>query len=171
MGTFRDGVLKEREFAADLVKKYGGSCRFASEMEDIYGHIDIWWHAPNGGRFGFDVKGARKNRRTDKRVDYSIQWIETQNVNGRKGWLYGKEDYVAFEGERDWIVVALPALQQLIKDIGADENHIVRSNPKLYQYYQRSGRKDIIIKVATIDLMNVARILIPRDLCANIITK
>lgn len=171
MGFLKDGKIKEMAFASDLVKRYGGGVRFASAKDDIGKHIDVYWDAPNGGTYGIDIKGARKNKRTDKCVDYSIHWVELRNVNGRKGWLFGKADLFAFEGERDWIIVPRKTLQDLIKGINPHTDRVRLSTPKLYEYYQREGRKDLLIKVATLDLMRAARVIIPRDLCGNITIK
>lgn len=171
MREVKTGLLKERAFAADLVARWGGVCRYSRPSEDAVRHIDIYWQSPNGYQYSFDVKGARKNRRHDTNVDYTIHWVELRNVRGGKGWLFGDADYFAFESERDWIIVPRQRLQAEIKEINPHTEVVTHSSPKLYQYYQRDGRKDLVIKIATLDLMNIARVIIPRNVCESIIIK
>lgn len=101
-------------------------------------------------------RAQKKNRRADNTPDYNINWVELKNVRGNPGWLFGKADYIAFEGEKDWIVCRRTDIIKLIDS--KVTNKSIDKSRSLYTYYQRNGRQDIVVKVLSSDLRNIARI-------------
>lgn len=138
------GKQKEIEFAECY-------CRYAnikqsfveqsSREDDIYRHIDIWINS-----IGWDVKAAKKVNRYDNTPDYSIHWLEFKNVNGKKGWLYGDADYIAFELENCWLSVPrIQLIHDLLIKMGTPT--FIQNRESFYTLYNRYGRKDLITKV------------------------
>ena len=149
------GKIKESEFSELLLSQVGGTVQILSKYQDMYDHIDIIW-TYNNRTFTFDIKSAKKNRRADNTPDYNINWVELKNVRGNPGWLFGKADYIAFEGEKDWIVCRRTDIIKLIDS--KVTNKSIDKSRSLYTYYQRNGRQDIVVKVLSSDLRNIARI-------------
>lgn len=147
------GRKKEQEFAELLTNNFGGLISLPSKEDDMYNHIDIIW-TYNNQVIKFDVKSAKKNSRSDNLPNYDINWIELQNVRGNLGWVFGKADYIAFEGLHDWVIVKRVKLIELIncKVI----NKSISKTKDFYTYYQRDGRQDIVVKVPMVDIYNIA---------------
>ena len=162
--TVYDYYLKGRldeDFVMDAIKQtLTGDVTRASDNEDKYDHIDFWWDSPKKGRIGIDVKGLRKNDRTDNHTDDSIQWLELTNVNGNKGWLYGKAEYIAFRTNSNIIFAKRTKLLNFILEKIKDKT-ITHTNPQtFYIPYQRKDRQDVIVKAPTNDIINLADFLI-----------
>ena len=81
----------ERWFGEICIKKHI-SITHSEEEEDMKEHWD--WKANNSL---VDVKGARKDARSDSSLNFDITWLEVTNVRGDPGWLKGKADFIAFE--------------------------------------------------------------------------
>ena len=145
--------LIDESFVMDAVcSTLGGECSKSTKKEDVYDHIDFWWNSPKKGIIGIDVKGIKKNNRSDVDVDDTINWLELLNVRGYPGWVYGKSTYIAFRTKKNILFVKTKKLQKFVKEkIG--NKQVVKVNPKeFYIPYQRVGRQDMIIKVPTSDL-------------------
>jgi len=123
----------------------------ATREQDIKEHWD----------FGvkFDVKMIKSVKRHQK-PDEAIHWVEIQNVNGEKGWLYGEADFFSFETIDYWIVVHKNDLQRLVAERCKDQS--ISLVPALYKIYQRNGRQDKIILVKSIDLMYISTSVIKK---------
>lgn len=147
------GKEKETEFSQLLLSMFGGEVTKASREDDMYNHIDIIWKY-KGKEYSFDIKSAKKASRSDNIPNYEINWIELQNVRGNLGWLYGKADFIAFETSTDWLIVRRRDIINLI-DLKVIDRTISKSKD-FYTCYQRDGRQDIIVKVPTVDIYNIA---------------
>jgi hypothetical protein len=130
----------------------------ATKKQDMEEHWDLKFIKPDKKEAKFDVKGLKKNNRSDNYFDDSIHWIELMNVNGNVGWLYGMADYFAFETSFDWVVVKKSTLQSFI-DEKCDKSEIL-DKPELYKLYRRYGRKDLITKIKTDDLRQIKYMVI-----------
>lgn len=150
----KTGKLKEKEFADLLVLNEGGTVTYSNYNTDTRDHIDIFW-TKNDKTVSFDVKGLKKNNRSDDTIDSDIHWIEIANVKGNLGWLYGKADYIAFETLEDWMIVRRVDIIDLVnlKVI----NKSISKSKDFYTLYQRYGRQDIIVKVPTSDLRRITK--------------
>jgi hypothetical protein len=142
------GKENEANFAKSLIISEGGILHPVSKTDDIKKHIDVIWSKSNNGKLcTFDVKGARKNKRSDKDITYDTTWLELQNVNGKPGSLYGEQDYFAFELEHKWVIVRREELlQALLNEIKDDTLYTINPQEN-FKKYQRKGRKDIIVRV------------------------
>ena len=135
--------LKDEYFVMDAVSHtLGGDCKKSTQKEDRLNHIDFWWDSRN-----------------DTFADDTIHWVEIQSVNGNKGWIYGDATYIAFRTFSQIIFVKNTVLQKISEDVLKKE--LVFRNPKeCYIPYQRWGRKDIVYKIPTIDLINMSDFII-----------
>lgn len=87
--------------------------RYPSPNEDIRKHIDIFIIV-DGKEYGVDVKGFKKLNRGDDEPCFEATFIELLNVNGRIGWTFGKEKYVAFRQEdNSFLIVEREKLAEL----------------------------------------------------------
>ena len=149
----------DEDFVMDAVKHtLGGDVARSTATEDRKDHIDFWWESPRKGRIGIDVKGIKKNSRSDSNVDDTIQWLELQGVSGYPGWLYGKAEYIAFRTLTKIIFVKREnALSFALESIEGKE--VVYDTPKeCYVPYKRKkwGRDDLALKARTEDLVKIA---------------
>lgn len=139
-------------------KRFGGRVYHATKTEDTKDHIDFWWESDDGNKkVGFDVKGLRKNKRSDTSFDDSIQWIELVNVQGNKGWVYGKADYITFMTNKFVLYVRRKDLVQYIEDKTVDKSCVYSIPDEYYIPYQRKNRSDMIVKIPTIDLIPLSK--------------
>lgn len=149
---------KDEDFVARLIEEIcGGICEESTEREDKIKHIDIWWNSPKKGRLGIDVKGIKKNNRKDKEVDDSIHWVEIQGVTGYKGWIFGEMDYIAFMTRNKVLFVKPCDLYGLILYNIAGKQLTHNCPSECYVPYRRFKRQDIVVKVPTSDIENVAQ--------------
>lgn len=147
---FLIGKLKEDEFA----KLFAGATA-SSQTEDMYEHWDLKISAK------IDVKSLKKQARSDVTYNESFHWVELRNVNDDIGWLYGGADFFAFELEDYWLMVEK---QQLVKFIETKcKGKAVGSCKDPYELYQRKDRKDVVVKVKTVDLIFIATKMIKKE--------
>jgi hypothetical protein len=153
---YLSGRLDE-DFVMDAVRyTLGGEVNRGSTKEDVEDHIDFWWNSPRKGKIGIDVKGVKKNSRNDNTCDDTIHWLELKNVQGKDGWLYGKAVYIAFRTFSDILFVKRDRLLSFALEC-IKNKAIVNYNPnECYTPYRRKDRDDLIIKVKTSDLRNIA---------------
>lgn len=148
MSFLSEGKKKEAEFSELLLQKYGGEIVPTSTSDDIDKHIDVAWIPPEGKRKClFDVKGKRKNSRSDNIASEENTWVEFRSVRGNIGSLLGKEDYIAFETDTSWIIVRREDFaNKCFSKI--KENKIYTENPnENFLLYSREGRNDIIMRI------------------------
>lgn len=153
---------KDEEFVATLLEQEcGGKCRKSTLREDKYKHIDLWWDSPKMGRLGIDVKGRGKNSRKDK--EYSDNhWIEAKNVSGKKGWIYGSMNYIAFR-TKDKVLFVKPECLIEIYENKLKDTPFTEDTPKeCYVLYKRSkwGNDDLSWKMPNKDLEELAHFVI-----------
>lgn len=137
------GEKEEQLFTSALFKRAG----FEANVNE---HWDIEFKGVK-----YDVKGAKKIKRSDPEVNYRYHWVELKNVSGKPGWLYGKADFFAFELERYWCLVAREALERFVKD----RVEMVYKDFPLYALYQRKGRKDLISLIPSEDLIFIGEMI------------
>lgn len=165
INEFLDKGKSSETFVSELLENMcGGTCEKATKEEDKIKHIDIWWNSPKKGRIGIDVKGIKKNHRKDEDFDDSIHWIEIMGVTGYKGWIYGEMDYIAFL-TKDKVLFVKPNDiygKILINIAGKPLSNKCPSD--FYVPYRRYGRMDIVVKVPTLDLMEIAQFILEYNL-------
>lgn len=150
--------LEDENLVMEVTKrKFGGDVRKSTKNEDIREHIDFWWISKDGNEYGFDVKGVKKSKRTDRIADDKINWIELQNVQGKPGWVYGSAKYIAFLTNDSVLYVPRKKLALYIEE-KIKGKPLSTVNPSMcYIPYQRFGRQDMIVKVPTSDLREIAK--------------
>ena len=162
---YLSGRLDE-DFVMDAVKHtLGGEVTRSTKDEDINRHIDFWWDSPKKGRIGIDVKGIKKNSRSDKKPDDTIQWLELQGVTGYPGWLYGKAEYIAFRTFTKIIFVKREKLLSFALEKVKDKETVYDTPKECYVPYKRKkwGRDDLAFKALTSDLEDIADFCIDCD--------
>jgi hypothetical protein len=151
---------KEAEYLLCELFKIFGETKMASEYEDIHEHWDFSF------TINIDVKTMKKLNRNDEDYNEDIHWLELRNVHGKKGWVHGKAQVIAFETKKSWILVERPRLIELLDSKIIDKENFVTS-PKLYRIYRRSNRKDAIVLVFTNDLKNISFLDIDKEKLNN----
>lgn len=160
------GRIDEKFVAQLLTEVKGGTVVAASENDDIHNHVDLWWTPPSSSqRIGIDVKGLKKIRRNDSRVNDTDTWVETMNVLGQPGWVYGKAKYIAFRRIGKVVFVVREVLAKFIESKIAGKQ-LVGYNPMCcYVPYRRANcstpRLDIITLVPLDDIEELAEFVIP----------
>lgn len=123
--------------------------------------------------FNFDVKKAKKIRRSDEMPNYFKTWIEYKNVNGYPGSICKENiDFFLMEGLTDWLVKSRIDTYNLYKENEVDSFGNLKpilylegtNKVELYQPYQRRGRKDVIMLVELNNPSWPNKISIPKKL-------
>jgi len=146
--------LKTESLFEEIAKKENFIVRKSSLSEDRYKHIDFFLEQDHF-KYSVDVKARKKTNRDDAKVNDEWTWIEFKNVLGRKGWLYGEADYIAFERADDFLMVNRENLVKFCEDKVDLETMVSRAYQAEYKVYQRQGRRDLITRVRMDDLANL----------------
>jgi hypothetical protein len=158
----------EREFG-ELMSKFGEVLK-SSPKQDRFDHFDLTCQLFNeSGPKRVDVKSVKRKNRNDVIPNDKIHWVEETNVNGKKGWLFGKADYFAFQTNKQWVIVKKKKLQDLIKEKCPDPK--IYSYKKLYKRYRRinkndpeKSRFDSVILIETSELIKISELIYDRDI-------
>jgi len=145
--SIEEGQSGEDRFAA-AVADAGYEIRKASFNENVYKHIDFYVDSSNG-TFAVDVKAQKRASRGSKAYDNKYTWIEFKNVQGRKGWLYGEADKIAFEGPNGFSIVSREELVTLCESLVDREAFVSSAGRAINKVYTRNGRKDVISRIET----------------------
>lgn len=143
------GKLKEEDF-----KNIFSNVKKSTDEQDMYEHWDLELSVK------VDVKSLKKQNREDVLYNENFHWVEIKNVNGETSWLYGKADYFAFETIDYWVIVEKKNLQDFIE--AKCKGKEIETSKDPYTLYRRPNRKDIIVKVKTIDLIYISTKLIKK---------
>lgn len=142
------GKKVEERFCNDLLRCCSGEVMHSDATTDAISHIDVFWRDKKDDKWvSFDVKGLRKKNRSDNDVSVDTTWLELQNVNGHKGSLYGDANYLVFEGVDSWYIVRRQTLLNNLLNTIKDNTVYFKNPNEDFKYYQRKGRKDIIVRV------------------------
>lgn len=128
----------------DQFKKRGYKVIKSSIGSDIHDHIDFTV-SKKGKSFTVDVKSEK---------DENKVYIEFKNVRGNDGWLYGKQDYIAFVFKKEIILVKRSKLQEMMEEsmdlsvkpmkASIEQYYYVYEDEALYVLLQRYGREDSV---------------------------
>jgi len=127
----------------------------ATRYENMRKHIDYWVWKPNNKdkKWSVDVKSRKRTNRKDKNVQDDLVWLEFQNVNGNKGWLYGEANIIAFERADDFILVNRKTLAEAAEKL-VDQNTLVSSASRAkYNLYKRFDRDDRVSMIEMKDIL------------------
>lgn len=146
-----------------LAEEKGYSVRIA-RREEQFSHVDFIL-TKGKDEWRVDVKGAKRKKRTDDSVDYSIVWCEIKNGNGGEGWLTKAKNgatTIAFELENEFVIVSRKDLLDLVKKLCNLEKMVAQSKNALYCGYKRFGRRDLLTLIKTEDLLTIHHSIWPK---------
>ena len=142
-----NGMRAEAYFAL-LAEERGYTVRESSVEEDRTSHIDLYITL-DGETRSVDVKSKRN---VGRRSGNEYTWVEFVNVSGRRGSLYGKADFIAFERDRDFLIVERKAFTDWAGSVVKISDTVGKDGDALYKAYCRAGDKSVcsIIRFADI---------------------
>lgn len=141
------GFKTEGSFG-DLLRKHYKDVREAT-LQEQYKHMD--WICDIGS---IDVKAIKRvSRHGDKNAD--LIWIEFRNTSGNAGWIYGQQDFVAFEGNDNYLLVRRSDLCRLSEKLCNLNLRVDSPKDALYKSYSRRNTRDIISMIKRDDLLTI----------------
>jgi len=137
------------------VSKNGGANQLhPTKAQDMLEHWDF--KTANGNRV--EVKSAKQKKR-GQGTDLSIIFIELIGISGHQGWVYGEADQVAFELNKEFILVKRTDLIKLVEEKVTDE---WADEPTLYKLYKRFDRPKEKVTVLNVeDVLTLKHIKLP----------
>jgi hypothetical protein len=158
--SFALGESAENSFTS-AAQKNGMSVTVGSQ-QDEFNHIDFHVSKDNLN-FSVEVKSRKKIKRGDTSVNDELIWIEFKNVRGKRGWLYGGADALAFEREHDFVIVDRKLLARLCERLCDLTQLNTNVKMPLYTAYQRHGRQDILSLIKMSDILtNIKHVTLPK---------
>lgn len=158
------GHKAEDDFST-LAEARGFDVSAASRYENMHKHIDFslekWGKNDDLIYMTVDVKSRKKTSRKDAKFNDDWIWLEFKNVNGNRGWLLGESTHIAFEREKEFVIVPRKELLNWAKQAIADRNGgkiTVKCKAKnardaRYKYYTRWKREDLLTQVHHDDII------------------
>jgi hypothetical protein len=152
--SFNLGANAESSFVS-AAKKAGLAIR-KSEAKDEFRHIDFHINLSTSKELemSVEVKSRKKVKRSDSSVNDDLVWIEFKNVQGKRGWLYGAADLLAFERENDFLLVERKLLARLCERLCDLTKMNVDVKMPLYTGYQRRNREDVLSLIKMSDIIS-----------------
>jgi hypothetical protein len=119
-----------------ISERHGYKYRAANRRENMVEHFDFILN----GRLKVEVKAMKAKRRGES-VTPDIVYVETKNVNGGAGWVYGKADFIAFEQPDGFLFVDR---NELVAYLHKKLPHMRRAiySGVFNTIYSRNGRDD-----------------------------
>lgn len=157
-----EGENSEKKFEKILISR-GFSFRKSTAYEDSMLHIDYYaCRIPNNkdssffekNALSFDIKSRKRVNRNDKKYSDDSIWIELKNVKGYKGWLYGSQQFIAFEFSDHFLIVNRESLRLKVENLIANAKQVLTPKNALYNLYTRRNRKDSITIIRSKDLLD-----------------
>jgi hypothetical protein len=147
------GEAAENSFSRLLSKK--GTVRPASTFQQMR-HIDFILTTSKGENLRYEVKARKRVSRSDDQVNDDTVYLEFLNVRGDAGWLYGKSNFIAFEREKDFVIVDRLKLVKMAETKCDLALKVSSPSQCLYKAYTRWGRHDLISRVMMLDIEAIA---------------
>jgi hypothetical protein len=145
--SWNRGQETESNFG-DLLKQQFKEVRPAT-LPEQYDHID--WICEKGT---IDVKAMKRISRGSE-IQSEFIWVEFRNNAGLDGWLYGKQDWIAFESPDRYVLVRRSELLSFCLALCDLENRVDQAKDALYRGYTRDGRRDLIAMIRFDDLFKI----------------
>ena len=76
-------------------------------------HKDFYIFVGNK-KMSVDVKAMKRIRRSDNNPQDKYIWIELQNDYSHKGWIWGKQNLIAFQTQSDYIICYTDKLREYV---------------------------------------------------------
>lgn len=155
LDSFDLGDRAEDEFVK-IAQANGLEITESSRHDNMRNHIDyrVWKPNDEDKKWSVDVKSRKKTNRKDKNVQDDWVWIEFQNVNGNKGWLYGKADIIAFERADDFILINRKTLVEIAEKLVDMDSLVNRAGKARYALYKRFDRNDRVSMIEMSKILN-----------------
>lgn len=153
--SFENGQRIESEFGRLLKARYP-EAREAT-LEEQFKHID--WVCDKGS---IDVKAMKAVSRGEQ-PQIKLVWLEFKNKVGDLGWLYGEQDYIAFEYPLEYRIVKRAALAEMAEMVCDVDDMVTSAREAIYKGYTRKGMQDLLSMIYTSDLMLLHPEYIPKD--------
>lgn len=118
---------------------------FAEQME----HIDFFLF---DNHISVDVKSTKRLNRSGT-VQHQYVWVEFTSNRGRKGWLYGKADWISFEGRDCFVVVPRARLLEYCLQQVDTSKVVTKSKNAIYKIYQRKNQECELSLIPINDLL------------------
>jgi len=148
MNGSEKGYRSEMQFGKELWMRFGVQPVKSSRDEDIKSHWD--WKVQD---FKYDVKSKAAIRRGEDSSQRYI-WIEFTNVRGRKGWLFGEADALAFDRGKYWMIVNRQRLVDVLSSkLDWETIFETGSEKEPWKMYQRLNRQDGVMLVPVLTLL------------------
>tara|TARA_R110002126_G_scaffold2213_2_gene12678 strand:+ start:240 stop:800 length:561 start_codon:yes stop_codon:yes gene_type:complete len=145
--SWTGGQETEASFGELLEERYPGAR--PATLPEQYMHID--WVCSAGS---IDVKALKRKSRTGAKTEDFI-WLEFKNNRGDKGWLYGQQDFIAFECIDHYLVVRREHLKDLAEELCSTNKSVATASDALYKGYTRRNRDDVISMIRRSDLLKI----------------
>jgi hypothetical protein len=120
-----------------------------AEKCDQIRHIDL--HTKIGT---VDVKAMKRVTRSAELQEEYI-WVEFRCTSGLNGWLFGEQDWIAFESMDGFTLVLRKHLLDLCNDLCDTDTYVNTARKALYKAYQRRGEEDVISMIKFKDLYRI----------------
>ncbi len=150
------GQKREAEFGEILKRRYPDAR--PSILSEQYQGID--WVCEKGA---IDVKAMKRVSRGSE-IQSEFIWVEFKNNIGHDGWLYGEQDWVAFESSDRYVLVKRSDLAALSEKLCDLNNKVESAQDSLYKSYTRKGRQDVISMIRFSDLFKIKNFALMKEL-------
>lgn len=155
------GHSAEKSFV-QLAEEKSFAVAAATRNANMFAHIDfVLTKTPEGATnpltLKVDVKSRKRTSRKDTKFNDDWIWLEFRNVQGKNGWMKGESTHIAFEREKEFVLVPRLGLykwakQEIIKRYGSGEKMSIKcvaknSADSRYKCYTRYGRQDLLTQV------------------------
>jgi hypothetical protein len=165
------------------VRKKGWTFERATPREDMFDHVDGYVTIYNGKRpvtrFSVDLKGTKYiSKRHRGNPNCLCQFIEFINVNGDKGWLFGKSQYIAVLDESEERFYMIPRkvmikfceklfnirlnkkFTEIVKDLKSLDLFVDASEKAHHKLFQRVSRSDLVTQISMEEVRSMAILII-----------
>lgn len=143
---------KVEERLISVFNAKGYETRASTLNEDKYQHADFFFKGKNGKWYSVDVKGMKRKNRSDSERQDVWTFVEFQNTAGYPGWTVKGAYLIAFERERDFVLIRRTDLKRFCDERVDRSTRASSAGDAKYICYSRSNRKDLISMIKIDDL-------------------
>jgi hypothetical protein len=158
MNSYQAFLQKGKQVELNFANKHLKDFILADKEEDMLEHWDVKGICAviSLNSLKFDIKGLKKTNRSDTQYQDEDAWVEGTTVDGRKGWLKGKADYIVFERNNNWLLVEREELLNFTTSKLKENNY--KTGKGKYMIYTRLNRKDKITLVPFEDIKTLSTV-------------
>jgi len=142
--SLKIGSEAEQKFFT-LCQSKGYLIRPSSSHENRISHFDFVVGFSTHQFMRVEVKSIKARRRGEI-PDPSIVFLEIQNIDGGKGWIYGHSDYIAFEHPKGFVLYRNQDIVSYVELFSKSFPFVTQSGIE-FTLYGRRQRKDVVMVV------------------------